>query len=51
MQTSKPMSTISYNSEKFLKSQLDYLLRSHVIDYYMYIKHIGEILKISQNYN
>lgn len=42
MQTSKPMSTISYNTESFLKSQLDYLLRSHVIDYYMYIKHIGE---------
>lgn len=43
MQTCKPISTISYNSEEFLKSVLDNLVRTHVIDFYMYIKHIGEI--------
>ena len=42
MQTSKAISTISYNSIEFLDSVLDSLLRSHIIDYYMYIQHIGE---------
>ena len=42
MQTSKPISTISYNTIEFLTSVLDYLIRTHVIDYYMFIPHIGE---------
>lgn len=42
MQTSKPISTISYNSESYLKYTLDYLLKSHVIDFYCYIFHLGE---------
>lgn len=43
MQTSKPISTISYNTIPFLRSVLDMLIRSHKIDYYMFIPHIGEI--------
>ena len=43
MQTCKPISTISYNSEEFLQSVLDNLVKTHVIDFYMYIKHIGEM--------
>lgn len=42
MQTCKPISTISYNTESFLKSVLDRLIKEHIIDYYMYIPHIGE---------
>ncbi len=43
MQTSKPISTISYNTKGFLDKVLHDLLRSHIIDYFMYIQHIGEI--------
>lgn len=43
MQTCKPISTISYNTEPFLKSVLDNLINKHIIDYYMYIPHIGEL--------
>lgn len=43
MQTSKPISTISYNTEDFLVNVLEDLLRTHIIDFYMYIQHIGEI--------
>lgn len=42
MQTSKAISTISYNSKNYLDAVLDSLIRSHIIDYYMYIQHIGE---------
>lgn len=42
MQTSKPISTISYNSELFLKATLDHLLKTNIIDFYCYIPHIGE---------
>lgn len=43
MQTCKPISTISYNTVEFLTSVLNELLRTHIIDYYMFIEHIGEI--------
>lgn len=43
MQTCKPISTISYNSLPFLRSVLDNLVRTHVIDFYMFIHHIGEV--------
>lgn len=43
MQTSKAISTISYNSEEFLISKLEELKRQHIIDFYMLIKHTGEI--------
>lgn len=42
MATSKPYSTISYNSEEFLKRVLDNLVSTHTIQCYQYIKHIGE---------
>lgn len=42
MKTSKPISTISYNTEKFLKAKLDYLSRSGEIAFWYYIKHHGE---------
>lgn len=40
--TSRPQSTISYNTEPFLKSILDDLVEKHVIQFYMYIFHYGE---------
>lgn len=42
MKTSKPISTISYNSEEFLKAKLDYLFRSGEVAFWYYIKHHGE---------
>lgn len=42
MATSKPISTISYNSEEFLRSKLDDLYRKHIIQCWQYIKHKGE---------
>ncbi len=40
--TAKPISTISYNSEQFLKRKLDAMLDAHIITDYRYIKHEGE---------
>lgn len=42
MSTSKPISTISYNSEAFLKEKLDGWVTAHIIQCYQYIKHKGE---------
>lgn len=42
MKTSKPISTISYNSEEFLRAKLDYLVRSGEVAFWYYIKHHGE---------
>ena len=42
MATQKPISTISYNTEPFLKEKLDDLVNAHIIQSYMYIKHLGE---------
>lgn len=42
MKTSKPISTISYNSEEFLRAKLDYLVRSGDVAFWYYIKHHGE---------
>lgn len=42
MATSQPISTISYNSEAFLKEKLDAWVKAHIIQAYMYICHIGE---------
>lgn len=44
MRTSKPISTISYNSPEFLEHQLNKLLKEHTVSYWCYIKHIGEEL-------
>lgn len=42
MQTSSPISTISYNSEVFLKSKLQEIVESGNVEYWMYIKHKAE---------
>lgn len=42
MATSKPISSISYNSEEFLRVKLESWLKAHIIQTYMYIKHVGE---------
>lgn len=42
MATSKPISSISYNTEKFLKAKLDDLRESGIIVFWAYIHHNGE---------
>ena len=42
MKTSKPISTISYNSEEYLKSKLDYLVKNNTVEFWFYVKHLGE---------
>lgn len=42
MNTRRPISTISYNSEVHLRKVLDYLLRHKIIEYWCYICHKGE---------
>lgn len=42
MRTSKPISTVSYNTEEFLVHQLKELIKSHRISDYMYIRHDAE---------
>ena len=42
MATQKAISTISYNSELFLKEKLDNWVKAHIIQAYMYICHKGE---------
>lgn len=42
MATQKPISTISYNSEAFLREKLDTWVKSHIIQAYQYICHKGE---------
>lgn len=42
MKTSKPFSTISYNTIPFLTARLDILLQAGVIEFYAFIKHHPE---------
>lgn len=42
MATQRPISTISYNSEKFLLDALRELYKAHAIQSFMYIRHKGE---------
>lgn len=42
MRTSKPISSISYNTEEHLRNVLEELYRNHVISDYMYIYHFKE---------
>lgn len=42
MATQKPISTISYNTEAFLKEKLDTWIKAHIIQAYQYICHKGE---------
>lgn len=42
MATQKPISTISYNTEPFLREKLDSWVSAHIIQAYQYICHKGE---------
>lgn len=42
MRTSRPISTISYNSGEFLKAKIDYWKSQGIIEYGMWIKHKPE---------
>lgn len=42
MATQNPISTISYNSESFLREKLEGFRKAHIIQSYMYICHKGE---------
>lgn len=42
MATQSPISTVSYNSELFLREKLDGLRDSHIVASYQYIRHVGE---------
>ena len=42
MATQKPISTVSYNTEPFLKEKLEQWLNAHIIQAYQYICHKGE---------
>lgn len=42
MATQKPIATISYNSEAFLREHLDAWIDAHIIQAYQYICHKGE---------
>lgn len=42
MATSKPISTISYNTESFLREKLESWYHAHIIQSYQYICHKGE---------
>lgn len=42
MRTSKPIATISYNTQEFLVHQLDALVKNHKICDYMFINHFAE---------
>lgn len=42
MATQKPISTISYNSESFLREKLESWYDAHIIQAYQYIVHLGE---------
>lgn len=42
MRTSKPISTISYNSDAFLTQKLEEMVKAHTISDWMFIHHIAE---------
>lgn len=42
MRTSKPFSTISYNTKEFLIAKLNNLITRNVIDFYAFVEHIKE---------
>lgn len=42
MNTSKPISTISFNTESFLHAKLDELVDNRTLSFYAYIKHYAE---------
>lgn len=51
MKTSKPISTISFNSDEFLKDKLDVLIDNHIIEFYAMIKHKPEDDEAGRKYH
>lgn len=49
MRTSKPISTISYNTSGFLVMKLNELVQSHKISDYMFIEHLPEEDELKQH--
>lgn len=45
MRTTKPISTISYNTSEFLENMLNELIKAHKVAFWCYIEHIGEALE------
>lgn len=43
MRTSKPFSTVSYNTDRFLTDTLNELVRRHKVDFWAYINHYAEV--------
>lgn len=43
MKTSKPFSTVSYNTDAFLEEKLNSLIASFKIEYWCYVRHMGEL--------
>lgn len=43
MRTSKPIATISYNTQEFLVHQLEELIKNHKISDYVFINHFAEV--------
>lgn len=43
MRTSKPFSTISYNTDSFLVEKLNSLVDSFKVEFWCYVKHFGEL--------
>lgn len=42
MLTGQPISTVTYNSEEFIKTRSDELVTNHMLEYYFFIRHKGE---------
>ena len=43
MRTSKPIATISYNTQEFLVQKLDELIQNHKVCDYVFINHLAEV--------
>lgn len=43
MRTSKPFSTISYNTDDFLIDKLNSLVATYKVEFWCYVKHFGEL--------
>jgi len=51
LKTSKPISTISFNSDDFLKYKLDELVENHIVEFYAMIKHHPEDDEAGKKYH
>lgn len=51
MKTSKPFSTISYNTYEFLKRKLDLMIEKGILEFYCFIHHQAEHNEAKQHYH